>query len=96
MEYPIAAIREAIINALIHRDYLISSDIRVFIFDDRIEISNPGPFPEGVTPERPLHIARNPILCQLMRDIGFIEKYGSGIYFMRDFCKEWEYQNQSL
>lgn len=89
LEYPIDGIREAIINAIIHRDYYEHSDVRLFIFDDRIEIINSGSFPEGVTPEKPTHKARNPILCQLMRDIGFIEKYGSGIYFMKNLCKEW-------
>ena len=89
MEYPVDALREAIINALIHRDYFETSDTKVFIFDDRIEILNPGSFPEGVSPERPIHKPRNPLLCQFMRDIGLIEKYGSGIYFMKDMCKDW-------
>ncbi|MFQ6072835.1 MAG: RNA-binding domain-containing protein [Methanosarcinales archaeon] len=88
-EYPLDAIREAIINALIHRDYFATPDIKVFIFDDRIEITNPGSFPEGVTPEKPMHVPRNHVLCQLMKDIGFIEKYGSGIYFMKNICKEY-------
>lgn len=88
-EYPIRALREAIINALIHRDYREVSDTRVFLFDNRIEIISPGTFPKGVTPEKPVHKAVNPVLCSLMYDIGFIEKYGSGIYLMRDLCKEW-------
>lgn len=88
-EYPAEAIREIILNALIHRDYTVPSDIRIFVFDSRIEIINPGKFPEGVTPQKPLHIPRNPILCQLMREIGYIEKYGTGIYFVRDLCNEW-------
>jgi len=89
LEYPIEALREAVLNALVHRDYEAPSDISVFIFDDRIEITNPGNFPHGTTPENPLHIPRNPILCQLMRDIGYIEKYGTGIYFMKDVCNDW-------
>lgn len=89
LEYPAEAVREIILNALIHRDYSIPSDIKIFVFDSRIEIINPGSFPDGVTPQNPLHIARNPVLCQLMRDIGYIEKYGTGIYFVRSLCKEW-------
>jgi ATP-dependent DNA helicase RecG len=89
MEYPIEALREGVLNALVHRDGEAASDIRVFIFDDRIEITSPGTFPIGTTPENPLHIPRNPMLCQLMRDMGYIEKYGSGIYFMKDVCEEW-------
>jgi len=75
LEYPMKAIREGVINALIHRNYYEPADTRVMIFDDRIEIVNPGSFPEGVTPEKPRHIPVNPALCQLMYDVGFIEKY---------------------
>jgi len=85
-DYPIRALREAIINALIHRDYFNLADVRVFVFDDRIEIVNPGPFPKGVTPEKPEHKPVNRILSELMYDIGFIEKYGSGIYLENELC----------
>ncbi len=89
LEYPIKAIREGIINALIHRNYFEPADTRVAIFDDRIEIISPGSFPEGVTPEKPRHVPVNPILCQLMYDLGFIEKYGSGIFMINELCEEW-------
>ena len=89
LEYPLRAIREGIINALIHRSYEEPADTRVLIFDDRIEIVNPGPFPKGVTPENPRHVPVNPVLCQLMYDIGFIEKYGTGIYMMKELCEEY-------
>jgi len=85
-EYPIRALREAIINGLIHRDYSSLADVRVFIFDDRIEIVSPGPFPEGVTPKKPRHKPVNKILSDLMYDIGYIEKYGSGIYLENELC----------
>ncbi|MDA2922774.1 hypothetical protein MYX07_05945 [Patescibacteria group bacterium AH-259-L07] len=88
-EYPIKALREAVINALIHRDYFETGDVRVFIFDNRVEVINPGTFPKGVSPKRPRHKPVNEILCQLIYDIGFIEKYGSGIYMMRTLSKEW-------
>ena len=89
LEYPLKAIREGIINALIHRNYEEPSDTRVMIFDDRIEIVNPGSFPKGVTPENPRHVPVNPTLCQLMYDVGFIEKYGTGIFMMKELCKEY-------
>ena len=89
LEYPIKAIRECIINALIHRNYFEPADTRVAIYDDRIEIISPGTFPEGVTPEEPKHVPVNPILCQLMYDVGFIEKYGSGIYMINELCEGW-------
>jgi ATP-dependent DNA helicase RecG len=85
-EYPIRALREAIINGLIHRDYFNPADVRVFIFDDRVEVVSPGPFPKGVTPEKPEHRPVNKILSQLMYDIGYIEKYGSGIYLENELC----------
>ena len=85
-EYPIRALREAIINGLIHRDYFNLADVRVFIFDDRIEIVSPGPFPKGVTPEKPKHKPVNKVLSDLMYDVGYIEKYGSGIYLENELC----------
>ena len=54
-EYPLDALREAIINGLIHRNYQEPADVRVFIFDDRVEIINPGSFPEDVSPHKPLN-----------------------------------------
>ena len=89
MEYPIKAIREAVINAIIHRDYNEPADTRILIFDDRIEVVNPGNFPKGVTPENPKHVPVNPRLCQLMYEAGFIEKYGTGIYMINELCKDW-------
>ena len=88
-EYPLAALREAIINALIHRNYQKHSDVRVFIFDNRVEIINPGTFPEGVSPDAPVHEPVNPILSQFMYDVGFIERYGSGIKMMKRLSEEW-------
>ena len=89
-EYPLDALREAIINGLIHRNYQEPADVRVFIFDDRVEIINPGSFPEDVSPHKPIHRPVNPILSQLMYDVGFVERYGSGITMMRRLCEEWE------
>ena len=88
-EYPLNALREAIINAQIHRDYQKPADVRVFIFDNRVEIINPGKFPEGVSPDRPTHRPVNPTLSQFMYDVGFIESYGAGIRMMRRLSVEW-------
>ena len=89
LEYPMKAIREGLINAIIHRDYREPTETKVLIFDNRIEVINPGVFPEGVTPDNPRHVPVNPILCQLMYDVGFIEKYGTGIYMMKEICQEY-------
>ena len=84
-EYPIEAVREIIINALIHRDWsLIGHHIRIFMFDDRIEVHSPGKLMSGITIEQlskgQSHSAlRNPAIVEVFKDLGFIEKLGSGI-----------------
>ena len=87
-EYPIKAMREAIINALVHRNYEENGNVRVFIFDNRIEVINPGRFPDGVTPGKPKHNPVNALLCQYFYDVGYIEKYGSGIALINDLAKQ--------
>jgi ATP-dependent DNA helicase RecG len=81
-EYPIEALREAVINALIHRDYLAVSHIQVRIHDDGITILNPGGLPEGMTVDklRSEHpsIPRNPLLAETFFLAGLIEKWGTG------------------
>jgi ATP-dependent DNA helicase RecG len=65
MEVPNAVFEELLVNAIIHRDYLISAAIRIFIFDNRIEIISPGCLPNNLTIEKILtgnSIIRNPIL----------------------------------
>ncbi|MBW1992644.1 MAG: putative DNA binding domain-containing protein [Deltaproteobacteria bacterium] len=81
-DYPERAFREALANALIHRDYTRMGAVYVQWHEDRIEISNPGGFPEGVrldnllvTPPRP----RNPSLADAFRRAGVVERTGRGI-----------------
>ncbi len=87
-EYPLRALREAIINAFAHRNYAIPSDVRIFVYPDKITIRNPGGLMPGVDLNDPDHIPRNPALCQLLYDTGFIEKYGYGIVMIREECKK--------
>lgn len=87
-EYPIPALREALINALIHRNYFDASEIRIFIFPSKILIKNPGAFPPGITPEQPEHKPRNPLLAQFMYDLGYTEKYGRGILQIKKECQK--------
>lgn len=80
--YPIGAIREAVVNAFIHRDYTMSSDIKIEIYDDRIAISSPGSLPDGLTVEdikNGANAKRNPILINALDKMNYIENYGSGI-----------------
>jgi ATP-dependent DNA helicase RecG len=81
--YPRAAVREAIVNALVHRDYLLSStDIELSIYEDRLEVISPGKLPNGITPERMrtgCRAARNQLLKDVMRDYGYLEHMGMGV-----------------
>jgi ATP-dependent DNA helicase RecG len=81
-KYPRFAIREIIINALVHRDWSIKgSRVLVKMFSDRIEVQSPGPLPPPVTPQniREEHQLRNPRIAQAFKDCGLIEKFGNGI-----------------
>jgi len=82
--YPTRAIREAIINAVAHRNYLIHADIRIFLYPNKIVIRSPGGLVPGVDLNDPEHVPRNPSLCNLLYDTGFIERYGYGIKMIRN------------
>jgi ATP-dependent DNA helicase RecG len=81
--YPVEAIREAVVNALIHRDYLLANtDIELAIYEDRLEIISPGKLPNGITPERMragTRAARNQLLKDVMKDYGYLEHMGMGV-----------------
>lgn len=83
LAYPIEAIREAVVNSLVHRDYLLSStDIELSIFDDRMEVVSPGRLPNGITPARMLtgcRAARNQLIKDVMRDYRYLEISGMGV-----------------
>jgi ATP-dependent DNA helicase RecG len=81
-EYPAEAVREAIVNAVAHRDYQIRGDeIRVFMFADRIEFYSPGRLPGHVTVDNLVEerYSRNETIVQILSDMGFIERLGYGI-----------------
>ena len=85
-EYPREAVREALVNAVIHRDYsLLGQGIRVFVFDGRIEVHSPGTLLPEITLEeirqlKSRSVLRNRTIVEVFRDLGgFIEKLGTGI-----------------
>ncbi|MCP4427282.1 MAG: hypothetical protein GY803_22565 [Chloroflexi bacterium] len=82
-QYPRPAIREAIVNAVAHRDYSISgSPIRIFIFDDRLEIYSPGQLPNSVTLDNiRTHFSRprNEIIARVLLNLGYVNILESGI-----------------
>jgi len=91
-EYPEDAIREVLANALIHRDYIVTGTyIQVNIFVDRIEISNPGTLPPGVTVEnlKESQFSRNEVIANLMRGLDYMEEFGRGIDLVYARMLEW-------
>lgn len=90
-EYPMRALREAITNAVMHRDYFeMGANVFVEIYDDRIEIVNPGGLPKGLNPEElgSRRVRRNQLIADLLQRIGYIEKAGTGIRRMQDEARE--------
>ncbi|MDI9549995.1 MAG: ATP-binding protein [Chloroflexota bacterium] len=81
-QFPIAVVREAIVNAIAHRDYSIRGDgIRLFMFNDRLEIYSPGRLPGHVTLENLVEerYSRNEAIVAVLSDMGYIERLGYGI-----------------
>ena len=89
---PEAAFREAIANALIHRVWDVDSQIRVSMFDDRIEIVSPGGLPFGITEEEylsgKLSVLRNRNLANVFYRLGFVEIFGMGITRIKQLYAE--------
>ncbi|MCL2806769.1 MAG: putative DNA binding domain-containing protein [Coriobacteriia bacterium] len=90
-EVPIEALREALFNSYAHKDYFVPQINELVIFSDRIEVYNPGAFPEGYSPEdfimrdeQPIH--RNPLLAQIMYYSKDIEGFGTGLKKIADEC----------
>ena len=81
---PIEAVREAVVNALAHRDYWWEgTDVEVSLYADRLEVISPGGLPNGVTVEKMregvVRVARNELLKEILRDYRYIEHYGMGV-----------------
>src|SRR3990172_939309 len=90
-EIPLDALREAVVNAIVHRNYTISgTSIYIRIFDDRVEIENPGGLPDGITKRdfAQSSVRRNPIIADLFHRMGKVERMGSGIERMRELMHD--------
>ena len=89
-DYPLEALREALINAVCHRDYTIFSNIEVRIYDDKLVIRSPGFLPYGITLEELYKphssTLRNKGLAEVLYDTELIERWGSGIEKIRQHC----------
>ena len=92
-DYPEEAIREIVLNMIVHRDYRDSGDSIVKIFDDRIEFFNPGTLFGGLTIEQLLSDdyspkSRNTLINIMFKETGAVEKYGSGIQRIVNECEK--------
>lgn len=89
---PYKAVREAIVNAVAHRDYTSNAGVQVMLFADRLELWNPGELPAGLTPEKLRHphssIPRNPLIAEPLFWVRYIEKLGTGTLDMIALCRE--------
>lgn len=91
-EIPEIAIREAVVNALVHRDYSnLGRDIKIGIYDDRLEIVSPGGLPNGLTNEDIFSgksEIRNRVVARIFKELSYIEQWGSGINRIKSVCLE--------
>ena len=92
-ELPIDAVKEAIVNAVCHRDYTSNASVQIMLFRNRLEVWNPGTLPYGLTVQK-LHgphksLPANPLLADPMYWNGYIEKVGTGTEDIINKCKEY-------
>ncbi len=89
---PPAAVREAVVNAVVHADYSqAGAPIRLALFDDRLEVENPGLLPFGLTvADLPLGVSklRNRVIGRVFHELGLAEQWGSGIQRMIAVCRD--------
>ena len=92
-ELPYLAIREAIANAVAHRDYRVPSHIDVAIFDDRVEVWSPGELPLGIKIKdlfrKHVSVLRNPAIAEVLFLAGYIERWGTGIDKMNKLMQDY-------
>lgn len=90
-QVPLVAFREALSNAIIHRDYLLNSGVQISMFENRIEIVSPGGLPEGMDEEQYYRgltsLSRNPIIANVFFRLNLIEQFGTGIKRIIDSYK---------
>ncbi|MFZ2360522.1 MAG: RNA-binding domain-containing protein [Anaerolineae bacterium] len=91
-EYSLDALREALANAVAHRDYQPAETVQLRIFDDRLEVQSPGGLLPGLALPDLLRggIARrrNEVISEVLRQIGYVEKAGFGMVFIQERCRQ--------
>ncbi len=94
-EIPKKALREAILNAMIHRDYFVEGRILINIFANKVEIMNPGKLLFDEKELGNISVPRNPILADCMLRAGFVEKIGSGIKRIKELVPDVKFEISS-
>ena len=91
LELPEDALREALVNAIAHRDYRSTANVQIYIFHDRVEIVTPGGLPAGMREEDLgiKSVPRNPLLFGMFYRMGMVEQVGSGIKRIRETCRDY-------
>ena len=92
LEIPEVAFREALLNLIIHRNYHLPSPSKIFIYDDRLEFFSPGNFWGPIRQDqllRGITYLRNPALCKIFRELGLVEKMGTGFIQMFQSYEKW-------
>ena len=92
LEIPEEALREALINAMVHRDYFIQGRVQIDIYPDRLEITNPGKLLFDEKDLGEISIARNPIIFDLAHRLHYVEKIGSGIKRIRNLVPDVKFE----
>lgn len=92
-EYAATAVREAIVNALIHRDLRSTAQISIRMFDNRLEIWSPGSLPSNVVVEDlarhgGISLPRNPLIASVARTLGLIDQIGRGLVMIREATRQ--------
>jgi ATP-dependent DNA helicase RecG len=92
-EYPLNAVKEAVVNAVAHRDYMMASPSQVRIFDDRAEVVSPGGLPEGLNVRkmraRNTAVPRNPLIARLLYYIKYMNLRGTGTTKIENSCRKY-------
>ncbi|MGP8198267.1 MAG: ATP-binding protein [Limisphaerales bacterium] len=89
-DYPKFALREFLMNAVMHRDYQSTAPVRFYWFSDRIEIQNPGSLYGEASPENfpRQNSYRNPVIAEAMKTLGYVNRFGSGVERAQEALRE--------
>ncbi len=99
LEIPEVAFREALINLIVHRNYHIQAPSKISIYDDRIELFSPGDFSGPIEQDqllKGLTYLRNPAICKIFRELGLVEKMGTGFINIFKSYEDWGLENPQI